>query len=285
MEDARVTEQAARSFLLGDVDDSERERIERLFLTDSAIRERILLVEDSLLDDYLDGSLASTEAEKFRGRYASDPTQLRKLRIAQSIRQHAIANSQTVSAPNSVFERLRLAWPRIDLRVVAPVFVSLAILVIIAAVWIAVRMNRAADERNQQAAIEQQLAELNSPASLKTKPPQMISGTLGSVSLRSVNSASELTLPSSSTVVELNLLWTQREEYLSYQAELSRVGRTNVFKLPPLHLEKDREGRLVRLRLPADLLEAGSYRITLTSPKDDGTPSATEEYDFLIKRP
>ena len=285
MEDARVTEQAARSFLLGDVDDSERQRIESLFLTDGAIRERILLVEDSLLDDYLDGSLASAEAKKFRSRYANDPTQQRKLRIARSIRQHAIANSQTVSTPAAVFERPRLTWSRFDLRVVAPVFASLLILVIIAAVWIAVRMNRTAGERNQQAAIERQLAELNSPASLKAKPPQMISTALAPVSLRSVNSASELTLKSSSQVVELNLLWTQREEYLSYQAELSRVGRTKVFKLPPLQLEKDKDGRLVRLRLPADLLEAGLYRITLTSPKDDGTPWATEEYDFLIKRP
>jgi hypothetical protein len=284
MEDARVTEQAARNFLLGDVDDSERERIESLFLTDSAIRERILLVEDSLLDDYLDGSLVSTEAEKFRGRYASDPTQQRKLRIAQSIRQHAIANSQTVSAPASVFERPRLTWPRFDLRVVAPVFASLVILAIIAAVWIAVRMNRAASERNQQAAIERQLADLNSPASLKANPPEMISTTLSSVSVRSVNSTSELTLKPSSQVVELNLLWTQREEYLNYQSELSRVGRTKVFKLPPLQLEKDRDGRRVRLRLPADLLEAGLYRITLIAPEVDGAAGATEEYEFLIKR-
>lgn len=283
MEDARVTEQAARSFLLGDVDDSERQRIESLFLTDSAIRERILLAEDSLLDDYLDGSLASAEAEKFRSRYASDSNQQRKLRIAQSIRQHAIANSETFSAPTSVFERLRFAWPRLDLRVVAPIFVSLVILVIIAAVWIAVRMNRAADERNHQVAIERQLADLNSPDSLKAKPPQMISGTLGPVSLRSVNSASELTVQPSTQVVELNLLWTQREEYLNYQAELSRVGRTKVFKLPPLQLEKDRDGRLVRLRLPADLLEAGLYRITLAALRD-GATGATEEYDFLIKR-
>jgi hypothetical protein len=284
MEDARVTEQAARNFLLGDVDDSERERIESLFLTDSAIRERILLVEDSLLDDYLDGSLASTEAEKFRGRYASDPTQQRKLRIAQSIRQHAIANSQTVSAPVSVFERLGLAWPRFDLRVAAPVFASLVILAIIAGVWIAVRMNRAADERNRQAAIERRLADLNSPASLKANPPEMISTTLSSVSVRSVNSTSELRLKPSSQVVELNLLWTQREEYLNYQSELSRVGRIKVFKLPPLQLEKDRDGRRVRLRLPADLLEAGLYRITLIAPEVDGAAGATEEYEFLIKR-
>jgi hypothetical protein len=284
MEEARVTEQAARSFLLGDIDDSERQRIESLFLTDSAIRERILLVEDSLLDDYLDGSLASAEAEMFRSRYASDPTQQRKLRIAQSIRQHAIANSQTVSAPVSVFEKRQLAWPRFDLRVVAPVFASLVILAIIAAVWIAVRMNRAAVERNQQAAIERRLADLNSPASLNANPPQMISSTLASVSVRSVNSTSELALKPSSQVVELNLLWTQKEEYLNYQPELSRVGRTKVFKLPPLQLETDRDVRLVRLRLPADLLEAGLYRITLTAPRFDGATGVIEEYEFLIKR-
>ena len=285
MEDARVTEQAARSFLLGDVDDSERQRIESLFLTDGAIRERILQVEDSLLDDYLDGSLAAAEAEKFRSRYVSDRTQQRKLRIAHTIKQHAIANSKTVSAPPSVFERLRWAWPRFDLRVVAPIFASLVMLVIIAAVWIAVRMNRAAGERHQQAAIERQLAVLNSPTSLNTKPAQMIAATIAPVSTRSVNSAAEITIAFGSQVVELSLLWTQREKYPSYHAELSRVGRTKVFQLPPLQPEKNQDGTRVRLRLPADLLDTGLYRITLTGASAEGAAEATDEYDFVIKRP
>ena len=60
-----VTEQVARSFLLGDVDASEQERIESLFLSDREIRETILMVEDSLLEDYLEEIWSRAIAKNF----------------------------------------------------------------------------------------------------------------------------------------------------------------------------------------------------------------------------
>jgi hypothetical protein len=283
MEDARVTEQVARSFLLGDVDTSERQRIESLFLTDPEIRQTILLVEDDLFEDYLEGTLSSDDAEKFRAQYASAPLGRRKLRIAQSLRAHASERSQKVSAPASVLEKLRLAMlgRPFYLRFA---LVTLGIVVMISAVWMGLRIRRTARDNSQQVAIERQLADLNSAASLNTKPPQMLSLTVAPILVRSVQSSSELTLQPSSQVIELQLLWTQKEEYSSYQAELGKVGSRKALKLPPLQLAKGPDGRLVRLRLPSGLFEVGLYRITLRGIGGDGAPETTEEYDFQIKR-
>ena len=52
MKDEPMTREAARRFLLGTVDDSERHRIESLFMTDAKTEELILTVEDELLEDH-----------------------------------------------------------------------------------------------------------------------------------------------------------------------------------------------------------------------------------------
>lgn len=282
MEEEPVTEQMARSFLLGDIDNAERQRIESLFLADPEIRQTILMEEDDLFEAYLEGNLSPDDAERFRVQYASAPVSRRKLRIVQSIRQHALANSQKTSAPASVLQKLRTSW-LFNSRLGAPVIVSLVILVILGSVWMALRLNRTARENNQQASIERQLADLNSVGNLETQPPQMLSLTVTPIFVRSVHSSSELTLQSSTQVVELHLLWTQKE-YPTYQANLARVGALKTFKLPPLGIEGGADGRMVRLRLPATLLENGLYRITVSGVDSHGASAITEEYDFLIRR-
>src|SRR5215831_16924459 len=152
--EAHVTEQMARSFILGDVDESERERIERLFLTDPEIRDSILLVEESLFDDYLEGNLNEGDAEKFYQLCASSAVQGRKLRIAQSIKEHAIkehavANRPETPAPAAARERRRVSWQlwrRPDFRLWTPLVASMAIVVIVVAVWLGLRLSRATHE-------------------------------------------------------------------------------------------------------------------------------------------
>jgi hypothetical protein len=285
MKETPLTEQVARSFLLGEVDPAQRQVIESLFLTDPEARETILIVEDSLLEEYLEGTLASSEVQRFLERYASNPKERMRLRITQSIKEYAIENATPISRPISVLEKLRLVlsgwW--VNQRIGLPVLASIVIVLIIVAVSFTLRMNHRVREDNQQTSIERQLAEVNSPASLSANPPQMLSVTLPPISVRSVQSSSAIILQSSARLVELHLLWAQKE-YPTYQAELSRVEGTKAFTLPPLHLEKDQGVRVVRLRIPADLLPAGLYRIRLRGMASDSAPGAAEEYDFLVTR-
>ena len=169
-------------------------------------------------------------------------------------------------------------------RLAVPLLASLLIAVIVAAVWIGVRMNRTYRVREQQALIERQLADLNSPRNLSTNQPQMLSLTIGPVSVRGVRSSAQVMIQPASRVIELSLLWPQKEEYSDYQATLSRVGGTRVFMLPPLQLDKSSGSRRVRLRLPAEPLPDGLYRIELKGVGADGTAGPAEEYDFLVNR-
>src|SRR5215510_14673078 len=110
MNDETVTDALLREFLLSKVNDEERQRIESLFLNDPQSRERVLGVEQDLIEDYLEGALSSDDKERFISRYAQTPEQRRKLRITKSIKDWAMteaAAAQTAPAKISYWSRLR----------------------------------------------------------------------------------------------------------------------------------------------------------------------------------
>src|SRR5690242_1372976 len=78
-----------RHFLLGDLEEDERAQLEELFLTDSDFQEEVLIAENELIDQYLSGELDHADGEKFRQVFESNPTQQRRLRIAQTVHNYA----------------------------------------------------------------------------------------------------------------------------------------------------------------------------------------------------
>ena len=98
-----VTDTLARRFLLGDVDDVERERIERLFISEPEINTKILLAEDDLIEDYLEDSLTPSDRGKFLGQYGYTAAERQKLRIAKSIKEYAAAEA----TPDVVYSNCR----------------------------------------------------------------------------------------------------------------------------------------------------------------------------------
>src|SRR5688500_7031961 len=115
MKEEAATDALLRQFLLGEVEDEERQRIESLFLTDSLMRERVLAAEQELIDDYLEGCLSAADRDTFVSRYGDTAAQRRKLRIAKSIQQWAVNQPKTplvtpepaVSAWGRLLKRLR----------------------------------------------------------------------------------------------------------------------------------------------------------------------------------
>ena len=93
MKDEGLTDALLREFLLGKVNEEERERIEGLFLTDSQARERVLTAEQDLIEDYLEDGLTGEDKDLFLERYGQTPAQQRQLRINKSIKVWALRES------------------------------------------------------------------------------------------------------------------------------------------------------------------------------------------------
>ena len=276
MKEEAVTDALLREFLLGKVDDAARDRIESLFLTDSTARERVLALEQDLIEDYLEDNLTPEAKESFLARYAQTEEQRRELRITRSIKDWAVAEAGVPEAPAATVSVRSGFWARLRLRpvFVVPVAVAIVIAVVLAVVWLNSRR-----EQQRHLAIEQELAQLNSPAALRETPPQM-SLELRPV-VRSAESPANINPGGENNIVELRLPWIQEERYSTYQAEVQRVDDDESFTIRDLRSEGQ---GTIRLRLRANMLLRGMYQIQLRGIANDGTASPTQEYTFTVIR-
>jgi len=288
MKEEILTEALLRQFLLGKVDDEERERIENLFLTDSDAHERVLAAEQDLIEDYLEDGLNAADNELFVERYGQTPAQQRQLRINKSIKDwalkesalHESALSESASSTHGAADKTS-AWARLRERLrlkptlVIPIVVTAMIVIVVLTVWFSSR------QEARHRAIEQELAQLNTPASLREVPPNMRSLDVSLLVLRSVENETELKKTAHAEIFELRLPWSRKEHYTSYRAELIRVDGDEQFTIPNLPGSGDRTSP-IRLRLPSQRLHRGHYKVRLTGIKADASPGLSEEYTFAV---
>jgi hypothetical protein len=278
MKEEILTDDLLREFLLGKVDEEERERIEGMFLTDSQARARVLAAEQDLIEDYLEDSLTATDKDIFLSRYAYTTAAQRKLRINKSIKDWALRESvSTYTAfQASAWARLRERL-RLKPAFVIPIVVTAMIVIVVAAVWFGTRR----EKQDRYLGVEQELAQLNTPASLREVPPNMKSLDLSPFALRSDEQEAELEKTVDTRIVQLRFPWIQKERYSLYRAEVTRVAGDELFTISGVQAEDER-GYRVRMRLPAHLLRRGHYRVRLTGITPDGGAGLTEEYTFAV---
>lgn len=274
MKEEILTDAVLREFLLGKVNDEDGARIESLFLTDPEAREKVLVIEQELIEDYLEDSLNAEDCEKFLLRYGQTPAQLQQLRISKAIKEWAVRENASLAVPGgtSIFQRLRAGlWMRPVF--VVPIAVAVIIVTVFVGDWLNVRM--------KHAAIQQELAQLNTLASLREVPPQLVSMELRPIAVRSLERVSEFKKSADVQTVELRLPWIQKEHYPTYQAEIRRVSGDESFIIPNLPAKTD-SLTTIRLRLPTRILSRGQYQIRLSGIDSGGALGLTEEYAFMV---
>jgi hypothetical protein len=280
MKEEAATDALLRQFLLGKVEDEERQRIESLFLTDSLMRERVLAAEQELIDDYLEDCLSRADRETFLSLYGDTAGQRRKLRIAKSIQEWAVDQQNTTPIADvvsmSVWDRLRARLPLKPVLVI-PIAVMATVAIVVAFVWV---NSRKTERHKHHLAVQQELTQLNTPSSLREVPPQMPQLTLKPGSLRGVDAQAELEIRPNISVVELRLLWMQ-ENYPTYRSVVRRSGDDQSYTIPNLTAENE-DGNLVRIRLPARILIRGNYQVELSGVSGDGSTSPPEVYSFTV---
>ena len=245
------------------------------------MNESVLAAEQKLIDDYVEERLSPADREMFLSFYGDTATQRRKLRIAKSIQEWAQTQSTTpllndersISTWGRLLERLRLRPV-----LIIPIAVAASIAIVAAFAWV---NSRRTERDTQYLAIQQELAQLNSPSSLREVPPGLSLLTLKPGSVRSVESEAELKKSAESSTAELRLLWTQPEEFPTYQALLRRPGDDQPHTIPDLKAVNE-NGKFIRVRLPFHWLTRGNYQIELSGVSADGTKTTSEVYSFTV---
>ena len=276
MNEPSPTEESLRQFLLGAVDDAERERIERLFLIDPRYKEHLQAAEQSLIDDYLEERLAADDKERFLLQYAVSPGQQQQLRIAKLIKEYAEAHSvvRPVASPG-ILKRSRFSIfePKLIWSIAAVIVVALLL-----TVWIQTRKPK---PDAQHLAIERELATLNDPATQSAVLPATMVLSVAPITLRNVEAQASFTPQADIRVLELHLLSASNEQPAKYHAVLSRGIDSEKFSFPELPPPTD-NSRVIRLRVPASILSAGDYQVQLSSIAADGSITSVEEYSFRV---
>jgi len=277
MKEEAATDALLRQFLLGRVEDEERQHLESRFITDSLMRDQILAAEQELIDDYLEDCLSAADKEAFLSLYGDTAAKRRKLRIAESIQEWAANQPHTTPSAHepamSVWDWLRLRWRLL----LTPIAVAAAAAIVVAVVFV----NSRTERKKQYLAIQQELVQLNTFSSLREVPSQLFILTLKPGVVRSADPQPELTVMPDLRFVELRLPWMQEGDYPNYEAVVRRSNEDQSYTIPNLRVENE-GGKVIRFRLPAHMLTRGNYQIELSGVAADGTKGPLEVYNFTV---
>jgi len=303
-----MTDAMARmnEYLLEELSDEERSRLEREYFADAATFERILQAETDLIDRYVRGRLSADERQRFEHVYLRHPRRLERVRFAEAL---AAEVDRLESTGGSLA-------PSAARRLIPMLAVAASLLLAIAAgiLWFrnaslrremaSVETARAASERQLQqqlaaerARVEDLRRELGttsaapptgsaSTASPRPAGPLVVSLLLRAASERTARAAAPptVTIPPSARTVHVDLE-VERFDYRSFQLFVRRVAGGDVYSLrnaPPRHTG-DRD--VFTAVIPADRLPDGDYILTLRGQTAGADIDDLSRTLFRVSRP
>lgn len=96
MEQPTINNHLVRRYILGELPERERERLEVGLLADDRYYETLTAledeIEDELIDQYLDDELTHEEREKFERAFLNTPARAHKLRVIRDLKDHLIVS-------------------------------------------------------------------------------------------------------------------------------------------------------------------------------------------------
>jgi hypothetical protein len=300
-------------YLLGEASAEEQTRIESRYFTDPEFMDEVIAAEDDLIDAYARGQLTGRERQLFEARFMASPDRRGRVLAAQALLTHV----GEIRRPQATTPRPRFGWlteffqsrPALQLAVAALLIIAVA-----ATGWLIVENRRLRSElsRNQeeiiardqrQRELEQQLAARdNRRESLAEETPQQpatddaqaqaTAGRQTSVAsavlvpglVRDVGQVKQVVIPPGAQTLRVQLSVEVKGEYRNLRS-LLRDGRGNeVWSRASLKMQQVGGSRSIVLMIPAGLLAAGPYTITLSGTGPDGATEVLDDYPFAVAR-
>lgn len=295
---------ALKKYLLGEFSGRELDDLERTYLADSDLFERLLVVEDDLIDQYARGELNPTEREAFERQLLATPGQRERLLNAQALSAVTRAQRSAPASPKQFRSEKWASWLGVSGRRSILAFAALLLLVI--AAGIAVRVWRRKAEPNriqaetqppqgkqpepqatlqaQQSAGKQQLPKQSESPVMPTRTeraPQVATFVLPMTLTRSSGSATSFVLKSG---IETVLLQAQISggSYKTYQAELQSADGDHIQTFTGVKPQRRANGDLLLLNLPARLLNRSDYMLKVSGVNHDSRLEDAGLYSFRI---
>jgi hypothetical protein len=252
----RTTEKnEVKQYLLGNLPEKSRERLERRVLNEAEINEEVLAAEDELIDQYLVGRLDAEERRQFESYFLLPNERRRKLRFGRTLRAYldsVAATGANQDVANGTLVRLR--WLTIRPVLAASLFLIICFGVL-GTVWL---INHARTGNNRILAI--------------TLDPGSSRASGGKIQ--------RIEMPASYDAVEVQLEMGSNE-YGSYEVELLRE-RQSVTSYKSLHVQNKAGRSVLVVVIPANVLSPGDYALKLSGATNSGQIEFKDEYQLRV---
>lgn len=296
-----------RKYLLGTLEGEEREQLEERVLSDANFRDRVLLVEENLIEDYTEGVLEETERHGFRKMFYSNRQRRIEVQVVEGLQQHAWKNwwAKLFGAVQDTWKSHRAtlasagASPLGSLSGFHKAAIAVAMVIAVAIAFFVVqrflRSEQAppslTQEQQRHDLIERELTRLNtSPESQSL--PSALAATLSPGLSRGDDTQRTIefpivTLPRGAVSAQLRLLVRFSDnEYRSFQAVLTPIGARESYKVELKPVEMSPGVPALILTLPTHVLDDGDYSVQLSGQSADGRTEALPDryYYFRLVR-
>jgi hypothetical protein len=228
-----------RRYLLGELEESEQEALERDLMTSDERFQELLIAEEEVVDDFCAGKLSATQEQEYRDHFLVTPERRRKHRFGTALRKHIASAAPTHG---------RARW-KAFLPIGRPLAAAAAVALLAAGVfWI----------------VESRPVRLEQTAQIEG-PRASVFLTRGSLRSLEPEAVPSITVPAGIALVELQLDVppdTRGEQEVTL--ENARTGAVLARgRLPARTLEGQ---WVVVAAVPAERLDPGDYRVRLRAP-------------------
>lgn len=244
-----IDTEVLRSYLLGTLEAEPRAELEERILSDPAVYEELLLLEEELIDQYVAGGLSKAERQQFETYFLITAERQKKLRFGQLLKRYMTsievpALSENVSVPqlNQTLPPRRF-WTLLLFAVVIVVVMGISLLS-----WFALR------KAAEQPTVVVQLA----PSSVETKG---------------------VTVPPQGFNVKLELA-VANTRFKRYKSELFRENKS--VQTETLRIESKGEQQIVPFTITGETLSPGDYQVKLSGVSDSGQDEFIDNYTFRV---
>ncbi len=304
-----------RRYLLAAVSEEEREQVETRLMTDDDFFQQISLIEDELIDQYLDGDLAQADQRRFAEFFLRAPERQQKLRFSKALRiyaaQSAAERPRNVEPEPTAWWRSLLALFNPPRPALAYAFLTSLIALAVGGPWAVIRIaglkgevsslqaqqqvrDAGASELRAQVEVEkaraveiarqlQQEREKGTARQSDAIPVQLAMLNPPpfplSPGMQRGQSSSSLAIPKDAIVVRLELDLAQNPSP-TYRAVLLSEGQ-EILTRSRLKATESTTAITLRVKLPAADLPGGDYELRLYGA---GEKDYMESYVFHVVR-
>jgi hypothetical protein len=310
----KYDQQLLTQYLLGALSEVDTERVDEWSVTDDQFAESLEAVENDLVDAYVRGELSGDTLDRFKRFYLSSPRRVEKVQISRALWRYedSVARAPALAAapraiPGSEVSQqsptLWFPWRRFQLPRWGPA--GAASLGLFVAGYLFVenrrlqRQGTEAQERQETLArftqeLERQLGEQRSanaglvqeldhlrealaePHALKIVAALLLPQTRGT------GQASTVFVSGGADQVQLRLR-LEVDDFPAYRVALKDPLLNRVIlNRSGLKARSEAEGRVVSIRVPADLLKKQDYTVELTGVDTRGTQESLSSYFFKV---